>query len=281
MQHFGDRCPMRSSSTQSGDISAAAAPRRTASRAVASVAVVMSALVAPSAVSAIPPAEGDPFAESSATRRSAGEGSLPAAAAAAKKRWLFGRLSHTYEESPVTGATYVSTIEQVGYKGKRDASWPRVGDVYLGSIWVGRSGDGSAGDEVVTEVMLPAKTRFAISRTHRVRCYTGDADGAQREIRGRKCPNRPIRGAYGWEFSPPKGSWDVPSRHWVQIIFPLRSARPLKGLVGARNGCLVGAVKNLSGWRIGRLWDAPVGRETCPNADGHGPYQGVFVARRR
>jgi hypothetical protein len=250
-------------------------------RAVALAALAMVALVAPSAASAAPAAERDRHADSSEAKRSAGAGLLPPTGGPEKKRWLFGRLSHTHERSPVTGQTYVSTIEQVGYKGERDASWPRVGNVYLGSIWVGRSGDGSAGDEVVTEVVLPAKTRFAIGPAHRVRCYTGDADGAQHQIRGRKCPNRPTRGAYGWEFSPPKGSWDVPSRHWVQVIFPLRSSRPLKGLVGARNGCLVGAVKNLSGWRIGRLWDAPVGGETCPNPDGHGPYQGVFVARRR
>ena len=76
--------------------------------------------------------------------------------------------------------------------------------------------------------MLPAKTRLAISKTHPVRCYKGDADGAQSQIKGKKCPNNPTRGAYGWEFSPPKGSWDVPSGHWVQVIFPLRSAKPLK-----------------------------------------------------
>jgi hypothetical protein len=42
----------------------------------------------------------------------------------------------------------------------------------------------------------------------------------------------------------------------------------------------VGAVKNLSGYAV-RNWDAPRGGEKCPNRDGHGPHQYVFVARRK
>jgi hypothetical protein len=199
-------------------------------------------------------------------------------------KWLFGRFSHTYEENAISGATHVSTIEYVGYQGRLNRTRPRVGHVYLGQIWVGRAGDDSAGDEVVTEVLLPRRTKFAISTSgpkRSVRCYTGDANGNSSQIRGRKCPNRPVKGAYGWEFSPPKGSWDVPNGRWVQIVFPLRSSRPLKGLTGSPHACLVGAVANLSGFRVGRLWDAPVGPETCPNPDGHGPYQGVYVSRGR
>lgn len=104
--------------------------------------------------------------------------SLETAAAKGRKKWLNGRLSHTYERSPVSGNTYVSTIEMVGYKGKKDASWPRVGSVYLGQIWVGRAGDDGAGDEVVTEVKLPRKTSFAIKnskKSRQVRCYKGKA----------------------------------------------------------------------------------------------------------
>jgi len=129
--------------------------------------------------------------------------------------------------------------------------------------------------------MLPAKTRRAISRTHPVRCYKGDANGAQRQIRGRKCPNRPTRGVYGWEFSPPKGSWDVPSRH-------LGSGHRLATFLQATQGSGRHAkrLSDRSGQESERLahwslWDAPVGGETCPTADGHGPYQGIFVARRR
>jgi hypothetical protein len=209
--------------------------------------------------------------------------SLRAPAAKQKKSWLNGRLSHTYEQSPVSGLVHVSTIEYVGYKGKKDASWPRVGDVYLGTIWVGRSGDDGAGDEVVTEIKLPRKTSFAIKnsvRKRQVRCYKGKASGSFSRLKGRKCPNRPVRGVYGWRFVPRSGSWDVPTRRWVQIVFPLRSRKRLKGLVGKRNACLIGAVHNLSGYALDD-WDAPRPGDNCPTKDGHGPYQGVFVAPKR
>ena len=194
-----------------------------------------------------------------------------------------GRVSHTYEVSPVTDQTYTSTIEVVGYKGKRNATFPRVGDVYLGQIWVGRAGDTSAGDEVTTEVILPRKTRFAIKQSvkrRRVRCYKGNAQGDFRRLRGKKCPNRPVRGHHGWLFGPPKGFWHVPKGKWIQVVFPLRSRRRLTGIADSPPACLVGAVKNYSGFAI-KNWDAPRQDEKCPLKNGHGPDQGVFVARRR
>lgn len=202
------------------------------------------------------------------------------AAKAKRARWLRGRLSHTYEESPVTGNTRVSTIEYVAYKGRKDRSFPRVGNVYLGQIWAGRAGDSSAGDEIITEVKLPKRTRFAIGAKNKVRCYKGRANGNFRQLRGRKCPNRPRRGTNGWRFVPPKGSWDVPTGRWIQVIFPLRSSRRLKGALAAPPHCIVGAVKNLSGFAL-RNWDAPRRGEKCPHPDGHGPYQYVFVSRKR
>ncbi|MDQ3784724.1 MAG: hypothetical protein M3360_07600 [Actinomycetota bacterium] len=209
--------------------------------------------------------------------------SLGAVAAKGKKKWLMGPVSHTYERSPVSGTTYISTIEVVGYKGKRDASWPRVGDVYLGQIWVGRAGDAGAGDEVVTEVKLPRKTSFAIKkskRSRRVRCYKGKSDGSFKSLGGRKCPNRPVKGVHGWRFVPRGGSWDVPKGRWIQIVFPLRSRTRLRGLADSRNACIVGSVHNLSGWAIDD-WDAPEPGEKCPLKDGHGSYQGVFVAKKK
>jgi hypothetical protein len=210
-------------------------------------------------------------------------GSLGAVAAKGKKKWLMGPVSHTYEQSPVSGNTYVSTIEMVGYKGKRNASWPRVGNVYLGQIWVGRAGDDGAGDEVVTEVKLPRKTSFAIKkskRSRRVRCYKGKSDGSFKSLGGRKCPNRPVKGFHGWRFVPRGGSWDVPKGRWIQIVFPLRSRTRLRGLADHRNACIVGSVHNLSGWALDD-WDAPAPGDTCPFKDGHGSYQGVFVAKKR
>ncbi len=210
-------------------------------------------------------------------------GLLGTLAAKGKKKWLMGPVSHTYEQSPVSGSTYISTIEVVGYKGKRDASWPRVGNVYLGQIWVGRAGDAGAGDEVVTEVKLPRKTSFAIKnskRSRRVRCYKGKSDGSFTSLGGRKCPNRPVKGVHGWRFVPRGGSWDVPKGRWIQIVFPLRSRSRLRGLADSRNACIVGSVHNLSGWAIDD-WDAPGPGESCPLKDGHGSYQGVFVAKER
>jgi len=232
------------------------------------------------AAPAMAPEESQPVAAAKVTMRPGDNIVYAAAAAAAKRKWLFGKPSHTYEESPVTGTIYVSTLEQVGYKGAADASSPKAGQVYLGSIWVGRSGFDDTGDEAVTEVMLPRKTKLAIGKSNPVRCYTGVAEGKSRQIKGKKCPNRATKGAYGLEFSPPKGAWNVPTGHWVQVIFPLRSSKPLKGLADTPAACMMGAVKNLNGYVVGPLWDAPVGGESCPTADGHGPYQGVFVAKR-
>lgn len=215
-------------------------------------------------------------------RQIRGAGSLlhEVAARARKPRWLRGRLSHTYERNPVSGIRKVSTVEYVAYKGKRDRSFPRVGNVYLGQIWAGRAGDSSAGDEIVTEVKLPKRTRFAIGGNRKVRCYKGKANGTFRQLRGRKCPNRPVRGTYGWRFVPPTGSWDVPTGRWIQVIFPIRSSKRLKGALAAPPHCIVGAVKNLTGYAL-RNWDAPRRGEKCPNRDGHGPYQYVFVSRKR
>ncbi len=74
----------------------------------------------------------------------------------------------------------------MGYRGAKDASRPRVGDVYLGTIWAGRAGDGSAGDDLATEVMLPRHTRFAINKSARgrVRCYFGKSNGSSSRARG-------------------------------------------------------------------------------------------------
>jgi len=204
-----------------------------------------------------------------------------AVAAAKGLKWIRGRFSHTYETSPVTDTTYVSTIEYAAYQGRKDASWPRVGDVYKGQVWVGRSGDSGAGDEVVTEVILPPHTKFAIKRgsaKRRIRCYFGKANGSYKELKGRKCPNKPKQGFYGRRLVPPKGYWDVPTRRWIQVIFPLRSSKRLTGV--ASSDCLIGAVKNLSGWAV-KNWDAPQPSDECPLPDGHGPDVGVFVARRR
>ena len=207
-----------------------------------------------------------------------------AATAAGKKKkltWLRGKYSHTYEQLP-NGNVYVSTIEFVGYRGAKDASRPRVGDVYLGTICAGRAGDGSAGDDLATEVMLPRHTRFAINKSPRgrVRCYFGKSNGSYKQLKGKKCPNRPKKGKYGWRFGPRKGSWSVPTGRWIQITFPLRSKKRLKGLAGSPNHCIMGAVWNLSGFAIND-WDAPRNGESCPTADGHGPYQGVFVAPKK
>ena len=218
--------------------------------------------------------------KAAATAATRSLGAVTAAARAAKKRWLRGKLSHTYERNPVTGVRSVSTVEFVAYKGKRDRSFPRVGNVYLGQVWAGRAGDPTAGTEIVTEVKLPKHTRFAIGARHKVRCYKGKADGSFRRLRGRKCPNRPERGRYGWRFVPPAGSWDVPRGRWIQVIFPLRSSKRLKGIQAAPPHCIVGAVQNLSGYAL-RNWDAPRRRAKCPHPDGRGPYQYVYVARRR
>ncbi|MFN2489836.1 MAG: hypothetical protein ABR529_08895, partial [Actinomycetota bacterium] len=182
------------------------------------------------------------------------------AVAAGKKKWLFGKLSHTYEQNPVSGTVKVSTIEMVGYKGKKNTTFPRVGKVYLGSVWMGRAGDSTAGDEIVAEVVLPGKTKLAIKNSvkkRKVKCYKGKGTVSSRRLRGKKCPNRPRRGAYGWRFVPRKGFWDVPTGWWVEVRFPLRSSKRLKGLTGSPHRCLIGAIHNLSGYVLGDGWDAP------------------------
>jgi hypothetical protein len=204
------------------------------------------------------------------------------AAAKGKKRWLSGPPSYTLERDPF-GNIVRSTMEVVAYKGKRNATFPRVGNIYHVSIWVGRIGDDSAGKGVVTEVDLPYRTRLAIRNSvkkRRVRCYKGRANGRYREVKGRKCPNRPIRGVHGWRFVPRRGSWKVPRKRWIEVVFPVRSRRPLRGIADRRNACIVGSVHNLSGWAT-RDWDAPRRGERCPLREGHGAYQGVFVAPRR
>ena len=133
----------------------------------------------------------------------------------------------------------------------------------------------------MTEVILPPHTKFAIKRgsaKRRIRCYFGKANGSYKELKGRKCPNKPKQGFYGRRLVPPKGYWDVPTRRWIQVIFPLRSSKRLTGV--ASSDCLIGAVKNLSGWAV-KNWDAPQPSDECPLPDGHGPDVGVFVARRR
>lgn len=203
-------------------------------------------------------------------------------ASAKSLKWIRGRLSHTYETSPVSGTTYKSTLEFVAYKGKKDATYPRVGNVYKGMIWAGRVGDDGAGNEIVTEVILPPHTKFAIKKgsvKRGIRCFAGKSDGSYKELKGKKCPNKPKRGGFhGRRIAPPKGFWSVPTGRWIQVIFPLRSSKKLTGV--ASSDCLVGAVWNLSGYAV-KKWDAPQPSDECPLPDGHGPDVGVFVARKR
>ena len=251
---------------------------------VRSTTMVMAAVVAGALVATVAPSQatGPTTDEKGANRRAAraerAARALEMAAKKARKKWLRGKLSHTYEQSPISGQVYTSTVEFVAYKGKKNATWPRVGNVYLAQIWVGRAGDDSSGNGVVTEIDLPRKTRFVKGK--RIRCYLGRVNGKYRQLRGRKCVKRPRRGFYGSRLVPRRGYWSVPRRRWIQIIFPIRSSRKLKGLAAAPPHCLEGAVQNLSGYVLDD-WDAPRRGETCPHPDGQGPYQGVFVAGRK
>jgi hypothetical protein len=205
-------------------------------------------------------------------------------AQAAAPEWIFGKASHTKAYNWFIGEETILTEHRVGYSGTADLSFPKVGDLYYGSVLIGNiSGMFTIG--VAADIKLPPNTSFAIDSNDpnkRVRCFlwnfVTDVNAEHlTELTGADCDQTPVPLLYGAHFAPSSngGRWSLASGQAVLIAFPISSRTELKGMARPSD-CLIGSVFVAS--ILGEVWDHPQQGDTCPLDDGHGASQGVFVA---
>lgn len=195
--------------------------------------------------------------------------------AAVQPQWLMGPFSSSYYNDPISGFLFNYTMEQIGYYGTTDTSYPRVGDLYYGAIVVGNVSPNFPAYPII-DVKLPRDTQFDIDTTvaqKKIRCYLHNFNtGGMQELTGNMCPTTPSQGIHGANLNPP-GGLELQPGYAIEIQFPIRSSKTLQGLADPTGGsCLIGAVT------VGFYDDVPLAGEKCPLADNHGVYQGVFVS---
>jgi hypothetical protein len=207
-----------------------------------------------------------------------GSGREPLATAAGDARWLDGTSSNTYYYNPIFNQVQWLTTEWVGYWGKEDASYPRVGELYYGHVVIGNVNP-SQHTPVMAEISLPEETNFYIDPSNtntRVRCLLENINtGTSAELTGDNCPQQPTQGTHGAQFAPKAGFWDLKPGEMVSVVFPVYSTTELRGIAATPADCMVGSV-----WAAASLdiWDEPQVGDSCPLPKDHGVYQGVFVS---
>lgn len=190
---------------------------------------------------------------------------VPAFADTARaQQWIDGPLVYTNNYNCITGGWESLTGQFVGYYGKTDATFPRVGDVYYGRVVVSTVGNACGGTGVVPEALLPPNTTFAVSATNRIRCFSGPLGGTMTEFTDEInpsgqpfCRQQPLLGTYGYQFL--THLWPLAQGRALEIWFPMVSNARLDGI--ASNAYLNGYVWASAG--LGTGWATP--------------RQGVFV----
>ncbi|CAA9544047.1 MAG: hypothetical protein AVDCRST_MAG73-2201 [uncultured Thermomicrobiales bacterium] len=200
------------------------------------------------------------------------------AAATSAPSWRMGSFSNTHVVNPFFGVE-TFTMEWAGYWGSSDGSYPRVGELYGGRVQIGNSNP-TFDASVAPEVLLPPNTHFAIdpgdpNPDRRVHCYLQDTNaGTMTELTGSNCDQTPSRGIWGARFVPSQGFWTLRAGQMLILTFPIFSTAVLNGIAAAPAACVIGAFEVAGAVEN----DAPEAGDSCPTANGDGPWQGVFVA---
>ncbi len=235
-----------------------------------------------------PPQEGltapTPVEDGKLEPQSASGGEGVSATASSTPEWQNGTTSNTYYWNPFFNWMEMLTTEYVGYWGAEDTSYPRVGELYYGKVVIANVNP-STKTYVVPNIQLPPRTFFAIDPNDpdlKVLCFLDNFEtGARQELTGDGCDQEPSQGLYGAHFAPKKhGStehlWELKPGEMLTVIFPIFSAKELKGIAASPADCLIGAVFAAGG--MGDGWDAPRSGDSCPLPKDHGVWQGVFVS---
>jgi hypothetical protein len=197
---------------------------------------------------------------------------------AADLRWELGPPSHTYYQSPITGAVSPLTAQRVGFSRRADGSLPRVGQTYYAGVII----NSARSTAVALDLALPPNTVLDIDPANpakRVVCSGLNTDtGEQWEWTDDDCDQSPTPGRYGFHFAPSStendGLWLLPAETLILQI-PIRSQAELKGWLASPPHCLTLSV--FAGGALGDGWDHPRPTDVCPLPDGHGASQGVVV----
>ena len=213
-----------------------------------------------------------------------GDTSKTVSAQAAGPTWFFGKSSTTKAYNWFTNGQTDLTSHRVGYWGTADLSYPKVGDLYYGSVLIANI-SGSFTTGVAADITLPPNTSFDINPNDpnkQVRCflwnYVTDPNAEHMtELQGADCDQTTSPFRYGAHFAPSSndGRWWLASGQAVFVVFPISSRAELKGMASPSD-CLIGSAFVASG--LGEVWNHPEPTDTCALRDGHGASQGVFVA---
>jgi hypothetical protein len=165
-------------------------------------------------------------------------------AQAATRRWIDGPGSHTYYVSSVTGTFFWLTNQRVGYWGTTDGSFPKVGELYYGRVYIANIGTFATG--VTADIMLPRNTQFAIDVNNpdrRVVCLLVNFHTNQStELTGADCDQEPLQGYYGAHFAPSSranaGQWWISPGQAIVFMFPIYSRTELNGLAASPADCM-------------------------------------------
>ena len=169
-----------------------------------------------------------------------------AVTALAKPRWNIGRS----EGSTVQACSSVG-FEPLFYTGVYVQTWfhadpkalPKVGQTFYARVAAGAPGDPCVTQAASIEVVPPRGVQLAITAKTPVRCYAYTAKATSRLTNAQGCPQRAVRGPYGFllrRTTRGDGLWELPVGNGIQIDVPLRSTRRLRGIVAPSCARLAG-----------------------------------------
>ena len=167
-----------------------------------------------------------------------------AVTAFAKPRWNIGK-----SEGSTVQACSSLGFEPLYYTGVYVQTWfhadpkalPKVGQTFYARVAAGAPGAPCVTQAAGIEVIPPRGVQLAITAKTPVRCYAYTAKSMSPLSPAQGCPQRASRGPYGFllrRTTRADGLWHLPTGNGIQIDVPLRSTRPLKGIVAPSCGRL-------------------------------------------
>jgi hypothetical protein len=160
---------------------------------------------------------------------------LAASSAQAAASWHNGVAVTSSLFNPCLGISEFGAMAQAGYL--TDVATTHPGDVFYAHALFGAAthvgGNCTDRDQFgELDVILPPGVALAIDGKHPVYCFFEDTGGT--EQRDPTCPTHAVNGAYGPSFPHGDGGgpWDMPPGRTLEVQFPVRTSRALRGPAG-------------------------------------------------
>lgn len=107
---------------------------------------------------------------------------------------------------------------------------PRVGRTFYGRVIFGMISGCVDPQHADLNIRLPKGVSFAVDAAHPIKCVYSD-DNAAHFTAFSDCPQSVGHGTYGASIDPTSGQpWTMPRGRILEVYFPLKSSRPMKGL---------------------------------------------------